>query len=86
MSVGAYPSNGAVILPVTTVTSGRAPTLSGSSIFTVNSTTRAALQQNQSGAGSYGPQDNSVNNTLQNTFSSAAYSALNIASIASSNS
>ena len=85
LSVGAYPSNGAVILPVTTVTSGRAPTLSGSSIFTVNSTTRAALQQNQSGAGSYGPQDNSVNNTLQNTFSSAAYSSLNIASIPASN-
>ena len=85
LSVGSYPSNGAVILPVTTVTSGRAPTLSGSSIFTVNSTTRAALQQNQSGAGSYGPQDNSVNNTLQNTFSSAAYSSLNIASIPASN-
>ena len=85
LSVGAYPSNGAVILPVTTVTSGRAPTLSGSSIFTVNSTTRAALQQNQSGAGSYAPQDNSVNNTLQNTFSSAAYSTLNIAGIPGSN-
>ena len=84
LSVGAYPSNGAVILPVTTVTSGRAPTLSGSSIFTVNSTTRAALQQNQSGAGAYGPQDNSVNNSLQNTFSSAAYSTLNIASIPAS--
>ncbi len=84
LSVGAYPSNGAVILPVTTVTSGTAPTLSGSSIFTVNSTTQAALQQNQSGAGSYGPQDNSVNNTLQNSFSSAAYSSLNIASIPAS--
>ena len=84
LSVGSYPSAGAVILPVTTVTSGRAPTLSGSSIFTVNSTTRAALQQNQGGAGAYGPQDNSVNNVLQNTFSSAAYSSLSIASIPAS--
>ena len=84
LSVGAYPSAGAVILPVTTVTAGRAPTLSGSSIFTVNSTTRAALQQNQSGAGAYAPQDNSVNNVLQNTFSSAAYSSLSIASIPAS--
>ena len=85
VSVGEYPSAGAVILPVTTVTGGTAPTLNGSSIFTINSTTRAACQQNQSGAGSYGPQDNSTNNTLQNTFSSAAYSTLNIAGIPNSN-
>ena len=85
VSVGEYPSAGAVILPVTTVTAGTAPTLNGSSIFTINSTTRAACQQNQSGAGSYGPQDTSTNNTLQNTFSSAAYSTLNIAGIPNSN-
>ncbi len=85
LSVGSYPSAGAVILPVTTVTAGTAPTLNGSSIFTINSTTRAACQQNQSNAGSYGPQDNSTNNTLQNTFSSAAYSTLNIAGIPNSN-
>ena len=85
ISVGSYPSAGAVIFPVTTITSGTAPTLNGSSIFTINSTTRAALQQNQSGAGAYNTMDNSVNNVLQNTFSSAAYSALNIASIPNSN-
>ena len=85
ISVGSYPSAGAVIFPVTTITSGTAPTLNGSSIFTINSTTRAALQQNQSGAGAFYTMDNSVNNVLQNTFSSAAYSALNIASIPNSN-
>ena len=70
---------------MTTITSGKSPTLSGSSVFTINSTTRAALQQNQSGAGAYASNDNSTNNTLQNTFSSAAYSSLNIASIPNSN-
>ena len=85
ISVGSYPSAGAVIFPVTTITSGKAPTLNGSSIFTINSTTQAALQQNQGGAGAFYTMDNSVNNVLQNTFSSAAYSTLNIANIPNSN-
>ena len=84
LTSGYYPSASAVILPVTTITSGTAPTLNGSGIFTINSTTRAALQQNQNGAGAYSTYDTSVNNPLQNTFSSAVYSSLNIASIPNS--
>ena len=41
---------------------------------------RSGSAQNQSGAGNM-IQDNSTNNTLQNTFSSATYSTLNIAGI-----
>ena len=81
INIGSYPSAGALILPVTTITTGKSPTLSGSSVFTINSTTQAALQQNQSGAGAFSSGDTSTNSPLANTFSSAAYSSLNIASI-----
>ena len=82
-SVGlmAYPSTGVLIFPSTTVTSGKAPTLSGSSVFTINSTTQATLQANDSNYGSY--RMSTGGNTLSNTFSSAAYSALNIGSLPS---
>ena len=80
-SIGGYPSAGALILPVTTITTGKSPTLSGSSVFTINSTTQAALQQNQSGAGAFSSGDTSTNSPLANTFSSAAHSTLNMASI-----
>ena len=81
LTTGAYGTASALILPVTTITSGKSPTLSGNSIFTINSTTRAALQLNQSGQGAFYINDNSTNNTLANTFSSSAYSTLNISSI-----
>ena len=81
ISVGSYPSAGALILPVTTITTGKSPTLSGSSVFTINSTTQAALQQNQSGAGAFSSGDTSTNSPFANTFSSAAYSTLNLASV-----
>ena len=81
LTTGEYASASALILPVTTITSGTSPTLSGSSIFTINSTTRAALQLNQGGSGAFYINDNSTNNTLANTFSSSAYSTLNISSI-----
>ena len=81
ISVGSYPSAGALILPVTTITTGKSPTLNGSSVFTINSTTQAALQQNQSGAGAFSSGDTSVNSPFPNTFSSAANSTLNLASV-----
>ena len=77
----AYPSTGVMILPSTTVTTGKAPTLSGSSVFTINSTTQANCQANDSNYGSYRMSTNNPNSTLQNTFSSAAYSSLNIGSL-----
>ena len=77
----AYPSTGVLIFPSTTVTSGKAPTLSGSSVFTINSTTQANCQANDSNYGSYRMSTNNPNSTLQNTFSSAAYSSLNIGSL-----
>ena len=77
----AYPSTGVIVLPSTTVTSGKAPTLSGSSVFTINSTTQANCQANDSNYGSYRMSTNNPNSTLQNTFSSAAYSSLNIGSL-----
>ena len=78
-SNGTYPTFGVIISPLTDITSGKAPTLSGSSIFNINSTTQAALQTLNSGRGPYViTQSNTI---LQNTFSTAAYSHLNIASM-----
>jgi len=77
----AYPTTGALVIPSTTVTSGKSPTLSGSSVFNITSTTQANCQANDSNYGSYRMSTNNPNSTLQNTFSSAAYSTLNIGSI-----
>ena len=61
------------------ITSGKAPTLSGSSIFNITSTTQSTLQALNSGRGVYViTQSNTIS---QNIFSTAAYSHLNIASM-----
>ena len=74
-----YPTFGVIISPLTDITSGKSPSLSGSAIYNINSTTQAALQTLNSGRGPYViTQSNTI---LQNTFSTAAYSHLNIASM-----
>ena len=78
-SNGTYPTFGVIISPLTDITSGKAPTLNGSSIFNITSTTQATLQALNSGRGPYViTQSNTIS---QNVFSSAAYSHLNIASM-----
>ena len=78
-SDGTYPTFGVIISPLTDITSGKAPTLNGSSIFNINSTTQATLQALNSGHGVYViTQSNTIS---QNIFSTAAYSHLNIASM-----
>ena len=78
---GAYQTYGAVISPLTTITSGKAPTLSGSSVFDITSTTQATLQSQNSGYGVYIINQGSV--ILQNTFSSAAYTHLDVGNMGS---
>ena len=73
VSIGAYPSATALIIPVTTITSGKAPTLSGSSVFDITSTRQADNQAMSGGAGPYSAHESGV---LSRTFSSAAYSSL----------
>lgn len=76
-----YQTYNAIISPLTTITTGKDPTLSGSSIFDITSTRQAT---NQSYGGGYGYGDiysNGGANTtapLQNSFSSAAYTHLDI--------
>ena len=78
-SNGTYPTLGVIISPLTDITSGKAPTLSGSSIFNITSTTQSTLQALNSGRGVYViTQSNTIS---QNIFSTAAYSHLNIASM-----
>ena len=78
-SDGTYPTFGVIISPLTDITSGKAPTLNGSSIFNITSTTQATLQALNSGRGVYViTQSNTIS---QNIFSTAAYSHLNIASM-----
>ena len=74
-----YPTFGVIISPLTDITSGKSPSLSGSAIYNINSTTQNTLQALNSGRGPYViTQSNTI---LQNTFSTAAYSHLNIASM-----
>ena len=78
-SNGSYPTFGVIISPLTDITSGKSPSLSGSAIYNINSTTQNTLQALNSGRGPYViTQSNTI---LQNTFSTAAYSHLNIASM-----
>ena len=78
-SNGSYPTFGVIISPLTDITSGKAPTLNGSSIFNITSTTQATLQALNGTRGVYViTQSNTIS---QNIFSSAAYSHLNIASM-----
>ena len=80
-SDGQYQTFNAVISPLTTITTGKNPTLSGSSIFDITSTTQATLQAYGGGYGYgdiYGNGGANTTAPLSNSFSSAAYTHLDI--------